>query len=122
MTFSLALAAAAAFNLVCPVTQTAYVPGNPKPFETKFTHIIRVDLDARRFCEAECEETMPIASILEEDIVFRGSDRATSGTFEAVNRESGKYFFNALYGPGSMTFRAGTCSVAPFTGFPARKF
>ncbi|HYI48425.1 MAG TPA: hypothetical protein VEX35_08180 [Allosphingosinicella sp.] len=117
---ALALQTAAAFNLVCTVT-FAGTDSRPTPL------IIRVDLDARRFCLDQCVQTNPIVSVTDSEIIFQNGVSEASGILirRVVGGESRRYYasLRSEY-PGRVieTSSTGTCAAAPFTGFPSRSF
>lgn len=126
---ALAMQAIAAFNLVCTgtsfwgETRPLQMPENREPFRA----VIRVDLEAGRWCIDQCETTMPLRSVSNTEIVFRASEDSAGDTLMTANRESGEFLDRMrLIGAGStgmyITMRTGICERAPFTGFPQRRF
>jgi hypothetical protein len=122
---ALALQAVAAFNLFCTGTEVHNPDLRTRTSSQRpFTEVIRVDLEARRWCSGDCRETFPIAQITNTQIVFASntSDRAATDWVNVrVHRESGTYLSEMLLSD-RISIRNGTCQRAPFTGFPRRRF
>ena len=113
------LAVIAAFNLVC--TGTLRIDGRSIPETMTF----RVDLEARRYCLDDCAETLPIAAVDDGVITFEDSREGAFSLVRTVNRESGRlydHFWTSLDGREAETTTTGTCTSAPFTGFPSQRF
>ena len=111
---------AAAFNLVCTGTHVQTKNGAVVP-DTQFTHAFRVDLDRRRYCREDCKQTHPIYQVTDTKIVFTRLEQDSILIEVSVSRESG--FYNAISNsPTGSGWSQGTCTKAPFTGFPERKF
>lgn len=123
---SMALAAAAAFNLVCSGTMTAEtIAGNKRE---PYTAIYRVDLDRQLWCESECRAHHPIQSVqpgsltLHSDEVDSPSEK--SSMLNQIDRVTGKHLITSTkktYGRFAMIIIMkydGQCERQPFTGFP----
>lgn len=123
MTATALMAMAATFNLICSGNSvtTSAVP-NSKAEISKFRTIYRVDLDQRRYCQDECERTRSFSIVTNNELVFQYLD-GPEGFFldVTVSREDGGYSVT-IQSPSSSGFKVGTCTKAPFTGFPTRKF
>lgn len=113
--FVLALQAAAAFNVVC--TGTLTLNGMERPDET----VLRVDLESRRFCFADCGRVEPIERVTDAEIVFQDvSLPATGGrVLRRFDRATGDYLLSSVAGAVDIQVR-GRCVEAPFTGFRRR--
>ena len=118
---ALAATVAMAFNLSCSVHGYTGPKGKP-PTPTSYNTIIRVDLATMRWCDAECTETKPIASVSSTEIVLSPSGSGSFSDFRKVNRESGAYVHDGGYSGVWGVAEDGTCEPEEFTGFPARKF
>lgn len=110
-----AAAAATAFNLVCTGETTGPAP---RPF----TDVIGVDLLSQRYCIDDCVRTLEIARITETEIIFADAPPGPFRVRRKVSRETGSYLMSFDIEPFSYETKMGHCEVAPFTGFPARKF
>lgn len=80
----------------------------------------RVDLDAGRYCVTQ-DEGKRLTSIGDkcfQDILQEGSNAISFGIdpMQYVNRETGEWSFKPL--GRRYTMYRGTCSPAPFSGFP----
>lgn len=123
-----ALAAAAAFNLICTGTTTfRKLDLGPDDRTTQFSEVFRVDLSQKRWCYRECTSTNAFVEITPTRLVFEREDRgAYDDTVTFVNRENGVFASRIRSGIiGSavfVTLMEGTCVRAKFTGFPAIKF
>jgi hypothetical protein len=123
---SLALAAAAAFNLVCSGTETYsdnMAPSSAR--ERPFSVTYRVDLNAGRWCSGECPETLAIYRVTERQITLTSNEAQRKNTVDwihiDINRESGRLSADTVL-KTSFYIRDGQCRPAPFAGFPTRKF
>jgi hypothetical protein len=129
MVAAAAVAAAAAFNLVCSGTIAAGSMSdlvNPQK-KTPIEVVYRIDLHEGRYCTGDCASTLPIYRVTDAQIVFQFSEDKDAGTdsLEMVNRESGEYLSRSRFfglTPPAFIMTQGTCEKARFTGFPARKF
>lgn len=124
MTVAAIMAVAATFNLVCSGSGFSVVGSGPnaKTTDDNFTMTYRVDLDGRRYCFEKCESTSRLEAVTDTEIVFKSVNGSeTLSSYVEVNRESGAYLSTIKMGSVS-SMRIGKCVVAPFTGFPSRKF
>lgn len=111
---------AATFNLVCTGTHVQITRGSVVP-DTQFTHTFRVDLDRGRYCREDCQQTLPIFQVTDTKIVFTRIEQDSILIEVSVSRENG--FYNAISNsPAGSGWSQGSCTTAPFAGFPARKF
>lgn len=121
-----ALAAAAAFNLICSGTTHSSKGFAENYPDAPFNEVYRVNLTSKRWCSRECTETQPIFEVTPERIVFEQDIRGDyDDTGRFVNRENGVYAYRDRRLIGSdifLTWTRGSCKRAPFSGFPARKF
>lgn len=117
---ALALQAAAAFNLLC----TGATLENQQPTGEPMEVVLRVDLNAMRFCFDDCGSTIAIARLTDTEILFQDEPMEQwpgARILRRVNRESGEYF--AQIGTSAISVGShGRCNPAPFTGFPQRRF
>jgi hypothetical protein len=112
--------AADQFDLVCQGRWRFNVtdPYEPRNFR------MRVDLQAKRFCEEDCRATREIAEVQPNVITFeRATDQPKAlGTtfFFQVDRTNGKltYFKSARLPERSWIEQDAICEPAPFSGFP----
>jgi hypothetical protein len=120
MTATTLFAVAAAFNLVCTGTHVQTKNSSVVP-DAPFSHTYRVDLNNGRYCLATCEQTHPIFQTTDTKIIFTRLEQDSILIEVSVSRETG--FYNAISNsPSGSGWSQGTCTKAPFTGFPARKF
>lgn len=120
MTATALMAVAAAFNLVCSGTHLQIENGKALP-EKQITHSFRVDLESGRYCRESCEQTHPLYDVSATQIVFTRLEHNSILVDVRVSRESG--FYSAISNsPSGSGWTQGTCTRAPFTGFPSRKF
>ncbi len=118
-----AFAIVAAFNLVCSGDQSTFTTGEKGSLQTTpFAITYRVDLESRRWCLDPCSQTSALVTVSETKLVFSRLDDPPNTYIEvSVNRESGSYSSTIQFGSRN-SMRGGTCTPAPFTGFPRRKF
>ena len=107
---------AATFNLVCNV-EVPDVHGDTTGAEI----IFRVDLRARRYCVANCEDTYSIQSFNKSRVVFEDA-RGVNGKrrIRIVSRKNGAYYFSISDGNRTMKSE-GRCVSAEFTGLSSGK-
>ena len=123
-----ALAAAAAFNLICSGTMTSDKLGHMADESIKpFSETYRVNLASKRWCYRACTLTQPIVEVTAERIVFERDERGEyNDTISFVNRENGVFSYRYRSGfigsDVSVILQQGKCERQPFTGFPVRKF
>lgn len=118
MAASLALASAAAFNLVCLQTTLDGKAVKRDPV------VYRVDMDAGRYCSDECLESEEIDKVTDLELFLMLKTTGRIQFLLRVNRESGNYVFRVEVGPNDPKpiVAEGHCEAAPFTGLPTRKF
>ena len=122
----IAIAAAAAFNLVCSGTEWAGTkPADKDPYNKAtgkpFTDTYRVNLERGRWCFNTCDTTSPIQQADEANILL---DSATdpdlkSGRLIRVSRETGQLVHRVAIGDYAF-IRIGKCEAGPFTSFPKK--
>lgn len=127
--FYLAVAAAAAFNLVCTGTteKTEYNGSKSTPYTVTY----RVDTVSRLWCNddyADCKSPEKIERIDENSIKFIDATTDTPDNYfryvEQVNRESGAHQTLTISGRGVLiriTKQNGHCEPATFSGFAKTK-
>jgi len=122
-----ALQVAAAFNLVCTGTYRASEEGSAaaltRPGEP-FTTIFRIDLNRGRWCAGDCAMTYRLADVTDTMITLQAERDATASVpliLSTLNRETGQYF-STLHMGKTLALRNAQCAVAPFGGFPERRF
>lgn len=114
------------FNLVCTGTQKTM---SMAPDEiVSYTDVYRIDLDNKKWCEAECKAVHDIASVQPTVIVLAESKVDTpserSMVLHSIDRETGAHSFTSTYSNPryrlqSLLIRStGQCQRAPFSGFP----
>jgi hypothetical protein len=115
--------AAAAFNLVCDLHQSQVVARGQKPATASYRETYRIDLQAMRWCSDTCDETRPVVRAAPRELTLEAAADARIHSLETftINRESGRMYRYSRIGPAHYEQR-GTCRVAPFTGFPGRRF
>lgn len=123
MSLASALAAAASFNLVCIGTmETTDAAGKrEQPYRVEY----RVDLDARLWCQDECNETFNVITSDETDLVLQyGPYRHAGRDSITMNRQSGYHLaLRTDAGPNGAVWKKweGRCEPAPFTPIPQRR-
>lgn len=111
------------FDLVCSGS-TRTDGGEPRPTERR----IRVDLDAGRWCQEECDRTWPIADAAQDVLVFdqegQGDSAARRVALHRVSRVTGAWYSSvSTRAPIRMlVVTEGTCEPAAFSGFPQPRF
>lgn len=108
-------AVATAFNLVCA---GQLIGANP----VRLSLFIRVNLETQRYCLGSCPETLAIARTTETAIIFSKDPDGPISVQRRVSRESGANLSSVKTDLACNFTQLGQCEVAPFTGFPARKF
>lgn len=120
-----AVAAAAAFNLICTGTteKTDYNGSKSEPYTVTY----RVDTAARLWCKNDpeaCKTPQKMVDINAVTIKFIDTTKDTPDQFfryvEQVNRESGLHQTLTVGGRGALmriTKQEGHCEPAPFSGF-----
>lgn len=117
------LAAAAAFNLVCSGTfsHQGYQNQGSEPYN----RTLRVDLDRKKYCEAECKALFDIASVQPTQITLKkeqiDTPRERRFVDETIDRETGRHSGLSTSGVGSRRLIMkweGKCERQAFTGFP----
>lgn len=100
------------FDLVCTNTDTGG------------TYRLRMDLESNRWCEGECREARPIASVDADrytlfDFDNRGRTLRTQG-LSFINRHTGEHYESMIStgGLAQVSRRSGQCERAPFSGMP----
>ena len=122
MAIQAAALAASAFNLVCSgamVTSDRSTPPAPTNFE------LRIDLNASRWCNGDCLETKPIDTVTDTVIGLEAYHLGPFFIITTVSRESGRYESKMeadINGERVIIATNAQCELAPFTGFPQRKF
>lgn len=116
----IALAVATSFNLVCVGVATAEGDGKPAGKES-FETTLRLDLRSQRFCQDECDRTLPIVRVGETEIVLQEHNIGRMKIVHRAHRETGEYHHTIRFGPVFVS-RSGSCRRTQFSGFPARKF
>ena len=120
----LALAAAAAFNLVCSgVAEKRDINGTrSEPYSITY----RIDLTARLWCsgpDEDCKTPEKLTDVNALFIVFSDTTTDTPTKYfryvDLVNRETGEHKFLSVYSRDAprTTSKTGQCTRAPFTGF-----
>jgi hypothetical protein len=100
------------FDLEC--SDTVETTGNAVP---AYLAHYRIDLVARKWCEAECRTVKPIAVVQSSYITLEGEPN--SDYWHTLDREKGEdQIFSQIDG---MEHTTGQCKRLPFSGFPAFK-
>lgn len=117
------LAAAAAFNLICTgtVSHKDYFSEGSEPF----SRVLRVDLGAGKYCEADCGALFDIHEVQPAMIRLRKEEIDTPRERRfldvTVDRETGRYSGLSTSGLGRgiiIIEWEGKCERAAFSGFP----
>ena len=119
---AIALATAAAFNLVC--TGTTFIGGVRKENQSPFNETYRLDLSAKRWCAGSCPRTNEILSADERSIMLKNDsdEKVNFESFILLNREDGSVLDRTKIDGQLWVMNSGRCERAVFSGFPARKF
>lgn len=119
---SIAIAAAAAFNLVCAGHQEAR--GVMFSEDKDYSTVFRVDLDQGKWCEGDCKRVNDIVRVEPSTIVLRdiskGDHPRTYRESETLDRVTGKHSRWVANKEGRDPFDVtwkGQCQLQPFTGF-----
>ncbi len=122
---SLPVASLAAFNLLCTGTHSvkSLTLEKTEPYEIEY----RVELDAERWCEGDCEQPRDFYSVEETQLTLQykkedtpfGSELLTN----TINRRDGKHTIlvtSRRRSAASIIILKwdGQCEQRPFTGFP----
>ena len=117
-----AAAALAVFNLTCTIDLV--IDGNnpfPRHLDQAKIRTFRIDLNSRRYCEADCSTTNSLDEFSDTIIYLKFTNLLKRFEAISINRETGN--FDDMSEIGSIrSDQMGKCEPAPFTGFPARKF
>lgn len=114
-----AVAAIAAFNLVCTGTLRTGPVGlaMPESGGAPFAITYRVDLASNLWCSDECAAPERLALVTDTEYLLREDHRPSGSHVIIVGRQLG--LFADTYINGNIaTLRSGRCEQAPFTGFP----
>lgn len=116
---------AAQFDLRCKgaFTNETVVKTTSEPYEA----IYRVDLDAKRWCEAECKAIHQIVEVQPASIILQskhGDDLDPNSVLtNEIDRETGAHHIfssSRIRSIGAMTLTwDGNCEREPFSGFPS---
>lgn len=116
-------AVATAFNLSCTGEyKRTDVLGAQPPKE--FSHNLRIDLDAKKWCEGECKRQWDIKAVEPTIITFEDKTEETSAgvstTKWTINRETANYSYVYTSRDRLMVtvIKSGKCEKSDFTGFP----
>ncbi len=109
------------FNLTCVGPKKVIDLSLVAEETTQERMVLRLDLDAKKWCTADCQQTMPIAEVTNTAIVLQKSV-LTPGPgqmfmINEVNRTSGRYIRSSRFKGLSINYD-GACEKTPFTGFP----
>lgn len=119
-----AAAVAAAFNLVCTGTQTSRSIAGEKT--EPYSHVYRIDLDKRKWCEEGCGSVHDIADVQAAYLDMqprKNVDTAVEHDFFewTIDRVTGRESLLATKGMRAdiiILKWEGSCEMRPFTGFP----
>ena len=120
------LAAAATFNLTCAGTvETTTILGTRTG---PYSYTYRIDLDAQKWCNGDCEEINPIYSVQPDAIMLENVNTASPTEEERVvdiiDRKTGEHSLWSINKNLSnprytiLMKHKGTCEKSAFTGFP----
>lgn len=114
-----AVAAIAAFNLICTGTLRTGPVGlaMPESGGEPFAITYRIDLASRLWCSDACDEPEPLALVTDTEIMLREAHRPNGSHVIIVGRQLG-LFADTFINGSTATLRSGRCEQAPFTGFP----
>jgi hypothetical protein len=120
-----AVAAAAAFNLVCTGTVESEDIFSGKQIEP-YSYTYRIDLATKRWCDGECLAPKDIAAVLPTALILspkRDIETPTVKDFRdgSIDRRTGRHSILSSSGRGRSILLMkweGQCEKQPFTGFP----
>jgi hypothetical protein len=100
------------FDLEC--ADTVETTGDPvAPYVAHY----RIDLAAKKWCEAECRTVKPLVGVQASYITFEGEPN--SDFWHTIDRETGEdQIFSSI---GDREHTNGKCTKRPFSGFPTFK-
>lgn len=120
-----ALAQSSQFNLTCTGTVQTLAPAALIDETKDYSAVYRIDLEALKWCEADCSTTHPIAEATPTALTLQSKSVDTPREYEKlriyVSRETGRHSITAESGIGASRmamFWKGTCEPSEFTGFP----
>lgn len=100
------------FDLEC--ADTVQTTGDPvAPYMAHY----RIDLAAKKWCEAECRTVKSLAGVQASYITLEGEPN--SEFWHSIDREKGEDQIFSSIGPTEHT--SGQCAKRPFSGFPTFK-
>ena len=111
------------FDLVCQGTSTSK-SGVKAEVERAWSDRIRIDLSTRQWCKGTCFYVNSIADISSDELKLNDKIGSVNSAEEILDRRTGTFRFEigtSLAG-GYFERGGGPCRIAPFSGFPARKF
>ena len=117
------------FNLLCAGTMTTL--GLSGKTVEPYSSIYRVDLSAKKWCQEECKNPLPIAEIrptqlllLSDNMSLDGIDNGKPIISITIDRQTGDHSTLITIGRRgfqTMIQKKGHCERRPFTGFPTFK-
>jgi hypothetical protein len=120
---ALAIAAVAAFNLICAgrervseLEDGTFITKSRSEYRSSY----RIDLNNNRWCSGNCTETSTIKSTTVRSIRLVDAKEPLEALLD-LNRETGEMIYRMRIG-NVVTLRMGQCERSEFTGFPTPKF
>lgn len=80
----------------------------------------RIDLASGQFCFEECSEIPKIVGANSDEIVLSNLDPVAFLPAATFNRQTNSLLMTTAGAPGPVKEVKGTCTIAPFSGFPTR--
>lgn len=115
-----ALAQQSEFDLICKGVQKE---GLYKPKETEFVERLRISLKSQNWCKSTCYYVNPIRQVSPDRLLLDDAQKGSTSNVEEVDRRTGVYTQSLMSGIAGMSVRRGAnCELAPFSGFPKRRF
>ncbi len=120
-----ASAQATKFNLACSGTVQTIAPAALIDQTKDYSAVYRIDLEAMKWCEADCTTTLPITEATPTALTLQSKSVDTPRELDKlrnyISRETGRHSITAEAGIGASRmamFWKGQCEPSAFTGFP----
>lgn len=122
---ALAFAQTTKFNLTCSGSLQTLAPAALIDKTETYSATYRIDLDAMKWCEADCGTTHPIVEATPTALTLQSKSVDTPRELDKlrnyISRETGRHSIAAEAGTGPSRmamFWKGQCEPSEFTGFP----
>jgi hypothetical protein len=122
---ALAFAQTTKFNLACSGSLQSLAPAALIDKTEPYSATYRIDLDAMKWCEADCSTTHSIVEVTPTALTLQSKTVDTPRELDKlrnyISRETGRHSITAEAGTGAShmaMFWKGQCEASAFTGFP----